>query len=230
MCNHTSPLPSFISVFVPNFYLLVSVSDLDIQKGVKRLRRVKSAGLDDISGFIIRSCSTILLPILKYIFNPSVSPKHFPTQWKQSVIVSVYKKDNNASVKNCRSVSLLNNFSKFFEFVLRDCLFYYFKNKLYPFEHGFFQSRSTSTNLASYLDYITRLVCAQHQVDAVYFDLRGTFGHVPHSLLLHKLSAYRLSEGYISWLCSYVTNRYSFVRIYGIYLTLFTHTHTFHRS
>jgi hypothetical protein len=29
---------------------------------------------------------------------------------------------------------------------------------------------------------------------------------VPHSLLLHKLSSFGFSDGYVSWLCSYLTN------------------------
>jgi hypothetical protein len=35
-----------------------------IQKAVKRLRPTKSVGLN-ITGFIIKGCSTILLPVLK---------------------------------------------------------------------------------------------------------------------------------------------------------------------
>ena len=64
-------------------------------------------------------------------------------------------------------------------------------------------------------------MCAQCQVDAVYFDLTSAFDRVSHSLLLHKLSTYSLSHGYVHWLCSYITNRFSIVRIYSIYSTPF---------
>jgi hypothetical protein len=108
------------------------------------------------------------MPVLKYIFNLSAPQKYFPNQGKQCVIVIVYKQGNKASVKNYTPVSLVNN--RVFELIVHDHLFYYFKNKLNPSQHGFYQSKSTSTNLVSYLDYITPLVCAQHQIDAVYFD------------------------------------------------------------
>jgi hypothetical protein len=44
----------------------------------------------------------------------------------------------------------------------------------------------------------------------VYFDL------VPHTLLLQKLNAFRLSGGYVNWFCSYSTNRQSQVHVSGI--------------
>jgi hypothetical protein len=47
------------------------------------------------------------------------------------------------------------------------------------------------------MDLLTHSVGSQRQGDAVYFDLR-TFIHVPHHLLLHKLSAFGLSGGYVS--------------------------------
>ena len=90
-----------------------------------------------------------------------------------------------------------------------------------PSQRGFYQSKSTSTNLVSYLDYLSPLVCVQHQVDAVYFDLTSAFDCVSHSLLLRKLSVYGLSDGYVSWLRSYTTNRSAVVRIYVIYSTPF---------
>jgi hypothetical protein len=98
------------------------------------------------------------MPVLKYIFNPGVSQMHFLTEWKQSVIVPVHKQGHNASIKNYRPVSLLNNCSEVFELVTHDHLFYYFKNKLHPSQHGFFESKSASTNLVSYLDYIISLI------------------------------------------------------------------------
>jgi hypothetical protein len=67
-----------------------------------------------------------------------------------------------------------------------------------------------------YLDYITPLVDSQCQVDAIYFDLRNAFDLVPLSLLLHKLSAFGLSGGYVNWYCSYLSNRKSQVRVSGI--------------
>jgi hypothetical protein len=114
--------------------------------------------------------------------------KYFPTLWKQAAIIPVPPKGKTTSVSNYRPISLLNNFSKLFEFVIHDRVLHYLKFKLSPHQHGFSKSKSTNTNLVTYLDFISPLVCSQRQVDAIYFDLRNAFDLVPHSLLLlHKL-------------------------------------------
>jgi hypothetical protein len=54
------------------------------------------------------------------------------------------------------------------------------------------------------------------QADIIYFDLNNAFYLVPHSLLLHKLSAFGLSGEYVNWFRSYPSNRKFQVHIFGI--------------
>jgi hypothetical protein len=108
------------------------------------------------------------------------------------------KKDNTASVSNYRPISILNIFSKLFELVAHVHVSHYLKSKLNPCQHGFTKSKSTITNLATYLDFIAPLVSYQSQADAIYFDLSSALDLVPHTLLLQKLSAFGLSGGYVN--------------------------------
>jgi hypothetical protein len=87
--------------------------------------------------------------------------------------------------------------------------------KLNPCQRGFTKFKSTTTNLVTYLDFITPLVGSQPQADTIYFDLTSAFDLVPHTLLLHKLNALGFSGGYVNWFRSYLTNRQSQVRIGG---------------
>ncbi|PNF20040.1 hypothetical protein B7P43_G05817 [Cryptotermes secundus] len=198
------------------FLPLASVSDSDVIKAIKRLRPSKSVGVDDIPGFIIKGCTDIFVPILKHIFNLSLSQHNFPSLWKQAAIVPVLKKGKSTSVSNYRPISLLSNFSKIFEFIVHEHVSHYLKSKISPYQHGFSKTKSTSTNLVTYIDFISPIVGSQRQADAIYFDLSNAFDLVPHSLLLHKLSAAGLSGGYVSWFRSYLSNRKSQVRVSGV--------------
>jgi hypothetical protein len=126
------------------------------------------------------------------------------------------KKGNTPSVSNYRPISILNTFSKIFELAIHDHVSHYLKSKLNPYQHGFTKSKSTITNLVTYLDFITPLVSYQGQADAIYFDLSSAFDLVPHTLLLQKVSAFGLTGGCVNWFCSYLTNRQSQVRVSGI--------------
>jgi hypothetical protein len=136
--------------------------------------------------------------------------------WKQAAVVPVFKKGKTSSVGNYRPITILNNFSKVFEFIKHDHVSYFFKSKLSSSQHGFIKSKSTFTNLVTFLDFVTPLVCSQGQTDTIYFGFSNAFDILPHSLLLHKLSYYGLSCGYLNWFLSYLTKRQSSVRFSGI--------------
>jgi hypothetical protein len=41
---------------------------------------------------IIKGCSDVFVPVLKHIFNLSLSQQYFPTLWKEAAIIPVLKK------------------------------------------------------------------------------------------------------------------------------------------
>jgi hypothetical protein len=87
--------------------------------------------------------------------------------------------------------------------------------KLNPNQHGFTRTKSTVTNLVTFLDFLTPVVRGQRQTDAVYFDLSIAFDLVPHNMLLQNLSSFGFSDAYVSWFRSYLTNRQSWVHVSG---------------
>jgi hypothetical protein len=108
--------------------------------------------------------------------------------------VPIFKRGNSTLVTNYRPITILNNFSNNFESIIHDELSFHFKFKLHPSQHGFIKSKSTATNLVTYLHSITASVSSQGQIGTTYFDLSQTFDKVSHTLLLHKRNSYGLSE------------------------------------
>jgi hypothetical protein len=198
-----------------DFLSLAPVSDADVCKAIKRLKPSKSVGIDDVPGFIIKGCMAIFIPILRHIFNLSLTQQYFPAAWKEAAVVPVFKKGNRASVSNYRPISVLNNFAKLFEFIIHDHVSHF--AKFNPNQHGFTRTKSTVTNLVTFLDLLTPVVRGQRQADAVYFDLSNAFDLVPHDMLLCKLSSFGFSDAYVNWFRSYLTNRQSRVRVSGYF-------------
>ncbi|PNF20051.1 hypothetical protein B7P43_G05268 [Cryptotermes secundus] len=71
--HNPGPIVFPILLSSSEFLPLASVSDSDVIKAIKRLRPSKSVGVDDIPGFIIKGYTDIFVPILKHIFNLSLS-------------------------------------------------------------------------------------------------------------------------------------------------------------
>jgi hypothetical protein len=83
------------------FLSLAPISDVDVCKAVKRLKPSKSVGLD-IPGFIIKGCSAIFIPILRHIFNLSLTQQYIPAAWKVVAVVPVFKRGNHAAMGGTR--------------------------------------------------------------------------------------------------------------------------------
>jgi hypothetical protein len=170
---------------------------------------LKSVRLDDIPSFIIMGCSAIFIPILRHIFNLGLTQQYFPAAWKEAAVVPVFKRGNHATMSNYRSISILNNFPKLFEYIIHDHVSQY--AKFNPNQHGFTRTKFTVNDLVTLLDFLAPV--GQRQADAIYFDLSNAFDLVPHNMLLHKLGSFRFSDAYVSWFRSYLTNRRSKVYV-----------------
>jgi hypothetical protein len=109
-------------------------------------------------------------------------------------------------------------FSEGFEFITTDHVSRLFKSKINFTQYGFTKPRSPVTNLVTFLDTVTALVCSQGQTDSIYFDFSSAFDIIPHGLLLHKINNYGLPSGYLNWFCSYLT--VSYVRICSVLSSL----------
>jgi hypothetical protein len=84
--------PFLLLINLRKFLSSAAVSNSDVSNAVKRLRPAKSVGLDGIRSFVINGCSKIFVPVLKFIFNLSLSQNTFPSFWSQEAIVPVSKK------------------------------------------------------------------------------------------------------------------------------------------
>ena len=66
----------------------------------KKLKSSLSTGHDNIPNSIIKGCINPLLPILKHIFNFSLTHATYPNSWKKALIVPIPKKGNSHSTKS----------------------------------------------------------------------------------------------------------------------------------
>jgi hypothetical protein len=48
----------------------------------------------------------------------SLTQQYFSAAWKEAAVVPVFQRGNHAAMSNYRPISILNNFSKLFEFII----------------------------------------------------------------------------------------------------------------
>jgi hypothetical protein len=140
----------------------------------------------------------LILAYLSEVSLPSVT---------QYAVIPVFKKGNSVSANNYSPISILSTLFKIFEFVIREHVSDYLKTIFDLCQHGFNKSEFDTAIHLSYLEFILLLVYSQGQFYAICFDWMIVSGLILHCVLLQTLNDRGLFAGYISWFCSYWTDR-----------------------
>ena len=181
---------------------LSKVSISCVKRHVRRLRNTRAVGVDGIPTIIWKNCIDELAAPLTSLINLSLEQCKFPTAFKTSIVVPVFKAKEEAD--SYRLVSLLPVVSKILESVVADQIKFYLEdNNLLPStQHGFRAGHSTSTAVAAGLASWTRL---KPGAVITSFDLTAAFDTVQTKLLLDIMGKLNMDDKVISWTRSYLT-------------------------
>ena len=122
-------------------------------------------GPDLLSGLVLKECASELATPLYIIYNRSLKSGVFPTLFKVANVTPIFKSGDKSKVNNYRPISLLPIISKVFEKLCYSRLFSHVRGHISDCQHGFMKGRSTLTNLACYVDYVTYAIDNKLQVE-----------------------------------------------------------------
>ena len=109
-----------------------------------------SAGPDGISGRVLRNLAHVLALPVSIIFQQSLAPGIFPSAWKVATVIPTYKgKGARYSASTYRPIRFCSTIVRALERIVREQLLSAIvkTTPLSNLQHGFFNGRSTITNL-----------------------------------------------------------------------------------
>ena len=192
---------------------IFSVSEEEIVSAIRDLKPSFSLGADGIPAFLIKGCSFSLVEPLHILFNLSLFECSLPDLWKKTYITPIFKKGSRNDIRNYRPIAIISAIPKLLDRIMYNKTLLLCSHIISNKQHGFVPSRSTITNLALFTNRIFSSFSRNRQLDAVYLDFRKAFDLINHKILLLKLKHYNLPIKFIHWIESYLTGRFSCVRI-----------------
>lgn len=180
---------------------------------IEKLPNKLSTGPDGIPNILLKNCIYTITTPLMLLFNLSLDQKTLPDMWKTSFIVPIYKSGDKENIKNYRGVCNQSSIPKLLDSLVYDDLSWSCKSIIIDQQHGFLSGKSTSSNLLIYTTDIFNALECKCQVDSIYTDFAKAFDRVDHSLLINKLKIVGFSDGLLSWLKSFLSNRKQKVKI-----------------
>ena len=194
---------------------------------LKNLDVHKSTGFDGISAKLLKLVYNEVAPSLTYIMNISLKAGEFPAQWKTAKVTALHKNGSTADVENYRPISVLPVLSKILEKHVHNTLYQYLTDHdlLVTSQSGFRHKHSCETALLNIVNSWTKNIDDGLCTGVVFLDFKKAFDLVDHSVLLQKLSLYKINQNSLLWFKSYLDNRTQLVSISGHMSTTCKITH-----
>ncbi len=166
----------------------------------------KSPGCDDISGYILKGCSSNLYLYMTTLFASILETYSIPKDWKTHKIFPLYKKNNSCILCILNKVLESLLFKKIIDFMYP---------KLSESQFGFIKSRSTLSQLLISYSTIFDLIEKKRNADIICLDFAEAFDSIPHLEVLYKLWLTGITGSLWMLFNNYLINRTRYVEIEG---------------
>ncbi|MCP4476079.1 MAG: hypothetical protein GY821_16275 [Gammaproteobacteria bacterium] len=192
-----------------------------VRDKLSKLKRSFSCGPDGVPKILLKMLASEICVPLARIFEYSFGHAVLPAMWRCADVVPLFKKGCTSEPGNYRPISLTCTCCRVMESIVKDSLgkFLLSHKLISPYQHGFTAGRSPCTQLLECLDDWSKCVRDNMGVYVVYIDFAKAFDTVNHRKLLIKLRGYGICGGVISWIRSFLTDRFQRVKIDHTYST-----------
>ena len=215
---------------VTNFIFTYTNSD-EVLTLINGLKPKHSSGHDEISSKLLNDIGVVIAPTLSVI-NQSLCTGVFPDKLKIAEVIPLFKKGDESLIENYRPISLLSSISKVFERIVFNQLYKYLddNNLLFDSPYGFRKHHSTELAAVELIDRIYETMDHGDIPISIFLDLSKAFDTLDHSILLNKLEYYGVKGNASRWLSSYLTGRYQYVDMEGVWSEISYINLVFHRD
>ena len=190
----------------------MSITESDVERLVA-IAPCKTCELDPIPTWLLKQCSSELVPLITTIINASLTKSVVPPDFKRAVIRPLLKKSilDKEGLQNYRPVSNLPFASKLVEKVVaRQMNDHVDGNTLRDKMQSAYRSgHSTETALLRIKNDIDAALDRKSMVILVMLDLSSAFDTIEHEVLLTRLEhTFGITDKSLAWLRSYLSERH----------------------
>ena len=174
----------------------------EVQTTLENLCIGKAKSPDGLGNLPLKSLAKYLAPSLTLVFN-IIGNKHvYPSLWKLSILIPIFKDGDKQDISNYRLIALLACLSKVLETLIFEKLYVAIGLNICKEQHGFTKCKSTMTQMILYLSEIFDHF-GSPTLTALYLDFEKAFDKGSHE----KLQINGITGGALELLESYLKSR-----------------------
>jgi len=153
---------------------------------------------------------------ITFFINKSLQEADYPSVFKVSKIIPVFKKGDKFNIESYRPISINSLCSKVFERVVYNQTTEYLAkfDLLSPHQFGFRARFNTESAFICLISELSNGIYLKNIVAAVFLDLTKAFDTLNHEILMFKLkNNFGFCDRVLEWYGSYLRDRFQFVQI-----------------
>ena len=168
----------------------------EVKCAIKELKKGKAPGADNIKAEQIQFGGETTAEMLHKLCNTILKAKEWPSQWTESVIITIPKKANSRKCSEHRTISLISHASKVLLKIIQKRITPRIEEVLSESQIGFKKGRSTTEQITT-----VRILLNEKARDTGnlifhnFINLLKAFDRVWHCALWHTMKKYNIGEG-----------------------------------
>ncbi len=194
---------------------MITVSEDEVRRALKRVNIKKAAGPDGITGRVLRSCADQLAGLFTSIFNESLATSVVPTSFKKSIIIPVPKNNKPSCLNDYRPVALTSIVMKVFERLVKSHISSSIPVTLDPLQFAYRPNRSTDDAISHILHSSLTHIDSSNGNFAIllFIDYSSAFNTIVPIKLTSKPTGLGLNTSLCEWIQDFLTGRPQVVKV-----------------
>jgi hypothetical protein len=193
--------------------LVPEPSLVEVEIAIGKLKSYKSPGTDQIPAKLIKAGSETLGSEIHRLICCIWNKEELPQQWKESIIVPIYKKGDRTDCNNYRGVSLLSTAYKILSNILLTRLTPYVNEVIGDHQYGFHHNRSTRDQIFYNRQILEKKWEYNGTVHQLFIDFKKAYDSIKREVLHNILLEFVIPKKLDSLIKMCLNETYSKVRV-----------------
>ncbi|KAM9964318.1 hypothetical protein ACTFIW_004074 [Dictyostelium discoideum] len=187
------------------------IEEYELDLCIEKIQEGKAPGIDGIIPTFYKNHKETIFPLLLELFNHFLD-KGIPSQFKQGVLITIYKNKGDPNLlDNYRPITLLNVDYKIYSKIINNRILRFLNNVISPFQTGFVPRRILHDNiitLNSVMDMAQREIQSNTQMAPIitFYDFEKAFDSISHRAIVRTLAHLKLPTKFINAISNLLIN------------------------